>query len=225
MKKLYIVANWKSNKTELEAKEWLQSIQNSEFRIQNADKEIVVCPSFTLLPALKSYILSHKSEIKLGAQDISPFGSGAYTGEVNGEQIKEFADYVIIGHSERRKYFGETDEMIAKKIIQATGNGLTPIICISRIEQIKNLKLKIKNCIVAYEPLFAVGSGKADTPENANQKAEEIKKIVDNIPVLYGGSVTESNVKSFTSMPFIDGVLIGGASLNPLSFAEIIRSS
>ena len=103
MKKLFIVANWKSNKTSLDAGEWLHRFMNYDLGFMN--KDVIICPSFTLLSNLKSYFLNHKSTIKLGAQDISPFDEGAYTGEINGKQIKEFADYVLIGHSERRKNF------------------------------------------------------------------------------------------------------------------------
>lgn len=231
MKQILIVGNWKSNKTSLEANAWLQGFKNYDLRFTN--KEIVICPPFTLLPILKSYLLNlpageagHKSAVRLGAQDISPFDEGAYTGEINGKQIKEFADYVIIGHSERRKHFGETNEIVDQKIAQAIKNQLTPIVCISEIEQIKDLRLKINDSqiIIAYEPLFAIGSGTADTPENAEAIAKEIKTILD-APVIYGGSVTSKNVKSFTQTPHIDGVLVGGASLDAHEFTNIVEEA
>ncbi|MCL4353831.1 triose-phosphate isomerase [Patescibacteria group bacterium] len=224
MKPLFIVANWKANKTEPEAKEWLRKV--SGIRQETRDKrKIIVCPPFILLPILKSLIINYKSLIKLGAQDISPFEEGAYTGEVSGRQIKEFADYVIIGHSERRRYFGEEENMILKKIEQSIRHDLIPIICISNLEQVKNLKLKIKNYIIAYEPLFAIGSGVADTPENAEKMAGEIKSKLGGVPVLYGGSVSAGNIHGFTSQEHIDGVLVGGGSLDPLEFAAIVKSS
>lgn len=235
MKKLFIIANWKSNKTEVEAKNWLQQFtiynlsRGARSTGQFTNKEIVVCPPFTQLSILKSLIINHKSNIKLGTQDISPFDAGSYTGEVNGEQIKEFTDYAIIGHSERRKYFRETDELINKKIEMAEKYGLTPIICVSDQSQISNLKsqihsLNLKTLIVAYEPLFAIGSGNPDTPNSANEVAGEIKKEI-NVPVLYGGSVNSQNVNSFTQMENIDGVLVGKSSLDPEEFFKIIENA
>ncbi len=229
MKKLFIIANWKSNKTSLETKDWFQGISNFQFPISN--KEIILCPAFTLLSNLKSYIVNppageagHKSSLKLGAQDISPFESGAYTGEVSAKQIKEFADYVIVGHSERRQHFHETEEIIIKKLEMAQKYQIKPIFCISDISQIHNSSFIVpkSNIIIAYEPLSAIGSGQADTPENASNIASQIKKIVGEIPVLYGGSVTSENVASFTKTPYIDGVLVGNASLDAQEFLTII---
>jgi len=225
MKKTFIVANWKSNKTEYEAKNWLDGLKIKDLLLMN--KEIIVCPSFTALPILKSLIISHKSNIKLGAQNISPFDEGAYTGEVNAKQVKEFADYVIIGHSERRKNFSESKEMINLKIEQAFKNGLIPILCISDLKQIHDSKFITHNSsvIVAYEPIFAIGTGTPDTPENADQMAINIKNILGQIPVLYGGSVIPANISAFSEMPNIDGVLIGGASLDAKEFYAIIQNA
>lgn len=222
MKKLFIVANWKSNKDSIQINNWIEGFKNT-------NKEVIICPSFVHLPILKSYISNHKSEIKLGAQDISPYDAGAYTGEVNARQIKEFADYVIIGHSERRENFNETDELIIKKIDMATKHELMPILCVSDINQVQNSKVKIQNynskLIIAYEPLFAIGTGSPDTPENADKVALDIKSELNGVSVLYGGSVTANNVKSFTQMSNIDGVLVGGASLDANEFSEIIKNS
>lgn len=232
MKKLFIIANWKSNKTESEAKNWLQNFKVQDLGLTN--KEIIVCPPFTLFSGFKSSIINLNSSLKLGAQDISPFDEGAYTGEVTGRQIKEFADYVIIGHSERRSHFGETDEIIVKKIEQAVKNNLTPLICISNKEQISiiaktinilNSQFSTFNFLVAYEPTFAIGSGIADTPQNANDIGLEIKKFLKEAYVLYGGSVTPQNVNSFTNMPLIDGVLVGKVSLNPQEFSAVIANA
>lgn len=226
MKKTFIVANWKSNLTGLEAKAWLE-----DFNIQGlelASKDIVVCPSFVFLSDLKSYSLKNNSSVKIGAQDASPFGEGSYTGEVNGKQLKEFAEFVIIGHSERRKNFSETNEMVNLKIEKTFEFGLKPIICISDLEQVKAFQEIVKannNFIVAYEPLFAIGSGIADTPENANQMIKKIKDILGEILVLYGGSVNSSNVGQFSKMPNINGVLVGKASLDPLEFLRIIKNA
>lgn len=211
--------------TESEANSWLAGFTINDLRFTN--KEIIICPSFTFLSNLKSYLLNHKSEIKVGAQDISPFNDGPYTGEVSARQIKELADYAIIGHSERRTNFYENNDMINKKITMARQYELTSILCVSNLEQINNAKFMIHNSnrIVAYEPLFAIGSGEADTPKNAENVAKKIKEIVNDTPVLYGGSVNSVNVNSFTKMPSISGVLVGGASLDPHRFLEIVKNA
>lgn len=224
-KKTFIVANWKSNMTSSEANLWLEHF-NGQF-LDVANKEIIICPPFTLLPELKLFFLSHKSQVKIGAQDISPLDEGAYTGGVNGKQLKEFADVVIVGHSERRKNFSESEEMINKKIDQAFKYGLEVIACVSSLEQAKALQ-KFKGnsqLILAYEPLFAIGSGISDTPENADQTAIKIKNILGEIPVLYGGSVTSANVGGFLKMPNINGALIGKASLESEEFLQIIKNA
>lgn len=226
MKKTFIVANWKSNMTSLEANSWLK-----DFNIQDLeliDKEIIICPPFTLLSDLKSYVIDHKLPVKIGAQDISPLDKGAYTGGINGQQLKEFAEFVIVGHSERRKNFSESEEIVNLKIDQAFKSGLVVIVCVSNLEQVKTLQEKAKGnsqLVIAYEPLFAIGSGIADTPENADQMARNVKNILGEIPVLYGGSVTSNNVGNFTKMPNIDGALIGKASLDPSEFLQIIKNA
>lgn len=232
MKKIYIIANWKSNKTILQAGEWFQTLNNllasrrsGQLTINKEKKEVIVCPPFTLLPFVRNSIVKGQLPVVAGAQDISPFDEGAYTGEVSSRQTKEFADYVIIGHSERRKHFNETNELIEQKIAQAIQFNLIPIICISEISQI-NDKWKMINgkFIIAYEPLFAIGSGNPDTPDNAENVAKKIKESI-NAPVLYGGSVASENVKNFTAMPNIDGVLVGGASLDVQEFYKIIQKA
>jgi triosephosphate isomerase (TIM) len=224
-RKTFIVANWKSNVTESEARNWL-----NEFRIEGLDlgnKEIIICPSFILLSNLKSYFVEHNFPVKLGAQDISSMNEGAYTGGVNGKQIKEVADYVIVGHSERRKNFSETEEIINSKIDLALKSGLTVIACVSNLDQVKSIEQfkESSNLVVAYEPLFAIGSGSADTPENADEMAKNIKLILSKSPVLYGGSVVPANVNSFLKMSNISGVLVGKASLDPKEFYEIIKNA
>lgn len=219
MKKLYIIANWKSNKTESEAKSWFQGLKIEDLGLTN--KEIIICSSFTALPILKSLIINHKSSIKLGAQDISVFDEGAYTGEVSAKQIKEFADYVIIGHSERRKNFMESDKMLFEKVELAIQYGLTPIFCV----QGTGTQIPSNSTIIAYEPIYAIGTGHPDTPENAENVASFFKKNYNVQHVLYGGSVTSKNVKEFTQMPNIDGVLVGGASLDAQEFYAIIQNA
>ncbi len=219
MKKVFIVANWKSNKDESEAKDWLDG-----FKIQNLElinKEIIICPPFTLLSQVASEVISRKLKVKVGAQNISPFDGGAYTGEINGKQIKEFVDYVIIGHSERRQNFSETDETLFRKVDQALKYDLTPIFCV----QGKETKVPPNVAIVAYEPIDAIGTGQSDTAENAEEVASFFKKNYNVQYTLYGGSITSKNVKEFTQMPNIDGVLIGGASLDVKEFYAIIQNA
>lgn len=205
--------------TSLEAKNWLQGLKIEDLRLTN--KEIIICPPFTALPILKSLIINHKSSIKLGAQDISPFEEGAYTGEVSALLLKEFAEFVLIGHSERRKNFMESDEMLFKKVELANKYGLNPIFCV----QGKETQTPSNINIIAYEPIDAIGTGYPDTPENAENVASFLKKDYNAQHVLYGGSVTSKNVKDFTQMSNIDGVLIGGASLDAQEFYTIIKNA
>ncbi|OGH09734.1 MAG: hypothetical protein A2152_03940 [Candidatus Levybacteria bacterium RBG_16_35_6] len=221
MKKLLIVANWKSNKTHKEAKKWLTEFLNFKQQITNLEnKEIIVCPSYTLLAFLKLFTSENNLAIKIGSQDLSSFSTGAHTGEVNSEQIKEFADFTIIGHSERRR-MGEGDEALKQKVEKAKESGLEIIYCVSDLNQVIPGGIEI----VAYEPIFAIGSGNPDTPENAQKTAEMIKGKTGVKFVLYGGSVTSKNVDEFTKMEGIDGVLVGGASLDPVEFSKLILNS
>ncbi len=220
MKKLFIVANWKSYETNFEAIQWIAKFSDYNFATLN-NKEIIVCPPFTVLSELATYIRKNKLPVRLGAQNVSPFPKGAHTGEVNAEEIKVLGDYVIIGHSERRNEFGEDDEMLKQKVNIAIENGLMPIFCVQGVETCIPEGVEI----VAYEPVFAIGTGKPDTPENANDVIGKIKEINSVEYVLYGGSVTPENVDSFTSKKLIDGVLVGGASLDPDKFFKIIENS
>jgi len=215
MKKLLIAGNWKSNKTAGEAIEWL-----GNFKLETQAQVILFIP-FTLLFPLKQEILRLQIPIQLGAQDISPFPDGAYTGEVSARQIKELADWVIIGHSERRKYFRETDEVLAQKVGQAKSAGLHIVYCVPDQET----AIPPGVDAVAYEPVWAIGTGKSDTPDNASQVTRMIKAKSNISVVIYGGSVTPDNVASFVSQEAIDGVLPGGASLDPEKFASLIRNA
>ena len=226
MKKTFIIANWKSNITSSEANSWLESFDIKDLEL--ADKKVIICPSFALLSDIKSYSLKNNSLVKIGAQDISPFGEGSYTGAVNGKQLKDFAEFVVVGHSERRKNFAENNDTVNLKIKKAFEYGLTPIICVSDLEQVKTFQEITKtnnNFIIAYEPLFAIGTGTADTPENADLMADKIKNIIEDIAVVYGGSVTSGNINNYSKMPNISGALVGKASLNPTEFLQIIKNA
>ncbi|MCL5435209.1 MAG: triose-phosphate isomerase [Patescibacteria group bacterium] len=222
MNNVLIVANLKSYKTKIEAKEWLDAfVKIKETENSLNDKEIIICPPFQLLFMFGSYAKDKLLPIKIGAQNVSPFDEGAYTGEVNAKQIKDFADFVLIGHSERRNNFGETDDMLSKKTTLSLKYGLIPIFLVQGKDNLIPQGVEI----IAYEPVFAIGSGNPDTPENADQVASFIKSENDTYKILYGGSVTSENVKNFTKMPNVDGVLVGGASLNPEEFIKIIYNA
>ncbi len=218
MKKQFIIANWKSNKTGKETQEWLE-----EFTVHSSllreDTIVIVCPPFPLLPAVSHYFMQHHENLAVGSQDISPFPEGSYTGAVSGKLLHEFATYAIIGHSERRNYFHENTEELAKKVALALSCGITPVYCISE----KGEKIPQGVQIVAYEPITAIGSGSPEDPAAVEAVASFIKQKNSVVYVLYGGSITPENVNQYTSLPSIHGVLVGGASLSSSTFAEIIH--
>lgn len=219
MKPLLIVANFKSHLTLPEAKNWLEAF--SKFKIKDNDKKIVLCPPFTLLQMFRDFINERNLPIEIGAQNISRLPEGAYTGEVNGAQIKDFATYVLVGHSERRGSFGEDESVVEEKVKMAIDYELLPILCV----QDKDSKIPSKVRVVAYEPVFAIGSGNPDSPENANEIAKKIREKADFDFVLYGGSVTPENVSTFTKTSDINGVLVGTDSLDPQKFMEILENA
>jgi triosephosphate isomerase len=224
MKKLFIVANWKSNKIYPDTLLWIDGFKSAQIDWEkNSDKEIVICPSFPNLGSVQYDLQTkYKLPVKIGAQNLSPFGNGAYTGEVYAEQIQYYADYVIIGHSERRQHFGETDEILAQKVRLAITGDLKPIFCV----QGKETPVPQGVEIVAYEPIFAIGTGQPDTPEDAEEVSKFIKEKNPQVKyVLYGGSVNKDDVHTFTEMPSVDGVLVGGASLDAEHFMKIIENA
>src|SRR5260221_5252469 len=168
MKSLLIVANFKSHQTFSEAKTWLEEMEGKDVP---GNKMVIVCPSVTHLSLFRSYVNEKNLPLKIGAQDVSRFPQGANTGEVNGSQIKEFADFVLIGHSERRKS-GEDESIVEEKIRMSIDYGLTPILCV----QGENEKIYPGISIVAYEPTFAIGTGITDDPNNANEIAKTLKE-------------------------------------------------
>ncbi len=219
--KKYIVGNWKSNKTILQIEEWFSIFYRLYKENKNTDLHntiVVVCPAFPHLFIAKKLRDQYKLPIEIGAQDISPYISGAYTGAVSNDIIKEFAGYVIIGHSERRKNFLEDDHILTQKVTRAEEVGLIPIYCVPD----KNTYVPKDTDIMAYEPVWAIGTGKTETPEKADEVALFLKNRFPDSSVLYGGSVSPDSIGGFSTVKNIDGYLPGGASLNPQKFWEIV---
>jgi len=237
-----VAGNWKMNKTIAEARELV-----AEFipLVKNIpDVKIVLCPPSTALLPVSA--LLEGTDIGLGAQNMHWEVSGAYTGELAPAMVSEFADFVILGHSERRAYFGETDESVNKKIKSAQAEGLIPIVCVGEsLEENKadetekiitgQIKAGLKNVganlVIAYEPIWAIGTGLAATAEVANNTIKIIRAVLtelfgaddaQKIRILYGGSVKGSNATEYFSQSDIDGALVGGASLKATAFAEIV---
>lgn len=216
---MWIIANWKSNKNIAEALDWISQVGP---QIPKRDElKVVICPTFSALAEVKKAITVGNFPLLLGSQDLSPFGTGAYTGEEPAKLLNQLINLAILGHSERRQNFGETDEMVAKKTQQALEDGITPLVCV----QDENTAVPEGCQLIAYEPVWAIGNGHPDTPENANKIAGLLKeKYGQNLEVLYGGSVNSDNVKGFISQENISGVLVGNASLDPDEFVKICKS-
>lgn len=203
----------------VEAIEWLHN-----FKLQTVNFKLILCVPFTLLYPLKHEISRLKLSLELGAQDVSPFPDGAYTGEVNARQVKELADWVIIGHSERRRDFSEGDELLFKKSMQAKQAGLKVIYCV----QDEQTTVAPDVDVIAYEPpwaISAVSNWKTQDPKVAGQVCASIKERHPDAIVLYGGSASAENVQSFISLSSVDGVLSGGASLDPEKFSRLITAA
>jgi len=244
-----VAGNWKMNKTVAEARDLVTTMRPKLGEIANVEK--VLCPPFFAVPALAEMLRG--SGIGLGAQNLHWEEKGAFTGEVSSGMVKEFCNYVIIGHSERRTYFGETDETVNKRTLAALAKGLIAIVCIGEtlseneagqtaavIERqvrdgLRNIPAEqLVNLVIAYEPVWAIGTGKVATPEIADTMHKSIRetikkkyndKIADEISILYGGSVKPENIAELYVKKNIDGVLVGGASLKIKSFLDIINVS
>ncbi len=232
-----IIANWKmylNGKDAVALAKKLAPLRQGS--AGQAKNKIILAPSFTALPAVAKVA----GKLDLAGQNMSWQGYGAYTGEICGEELKLLGcEYIILGHSERRKYCKETDEMIGQKVKYAQKLGLTPVLCVGETEEEKKAgktlevvkrQLKIaldgvdtKKLIVAYEPVWAIGTGNPENPENANMVQGEIKKQAGNAPVLYGGSVDSKNFAGFLAQKNIDGLLVGGASTKWDEFSKIIK--
>jgi len=248
MRTLIIAGNWKMNKTIAEAVELVQEMKGPLEGIAGVEK--VVCPPFVCLSAVKEAI--GDAAIGLGAQNVYFQEKGAYTGEIAPGMLEGLCQYVIIGHSERRKYFGETDEGVNKKIVAALAHGLTPIVCVGETLELRQAgetdnwvkrqviaalegltPEQVRSIVIAYEPIWAIGTGVAATTDDAQQVIGGVVRptigelfgdeVAQAIRIQYGGSVKPSNAAELMSIPDIDGGLVGGASLRAEDFVEIVR--
>lgn len=250
MRKPFVAGNWKMNKNVEQASALLQQFLPGLQQVPEVER--VVCPPFTSLMILSAQLSG--TGVGIGAQNMHWAESGAYTGEVSPQMVREFCDYVIIGHSERRAYFNETDEAVNRKLKSALSLGLIPIVCIGEtlaeyesgitgevitrqvLEGFKEIEPALASLIVvAYEPVWAIGTGKAATAEGANAVLKDYIRpalaqlfgsgLTQNLRILYGGSVTAANAAEFFRMPEIDGALVGGASLKVEEFVKIVEAA
>jgi triosephosphate isomerase (TIM) len=249
-RKLIIAGNWKMNKTAAEALDLVRDLKLDLANIKEVD--IVVCPPFTALGEVSKEILS--SNIRLGAQNMSENNFGAYTGEIAAGMLKEFSvRYVILGHSERRQYQKESDALIAKKALAAHAASIKPIVCVGELlaereggltEKVLETQVRgslaglskeqMEETVIAYEPVWAIGTGKTATAAQAQEAHAFIRKLLAGlfdetvarrVRIQYGGSVKPSNAAELMGQPDVDGALVGGASLETRSFADIIKNS
>jgi triosephosphate isomerase (TIM) len=247
MRNPFIAGNWKMNTNLSEAVELANKMKPHLLQISNVEK--VICPPFVSLAAVREIIKD--TSIKLGAQNVYYIEKGAYTGEISPLMLRDVCEYVIIGHSERRQYFNETGDMINKKIKTVLKFDLKPILCVGEkldenesgktntiiSNQLKTALDSIENAeglVIAYEPVWAIGTGKAANGAQANETIGFIrhtlmeinnKDFAQKIRILYGGSVTPENTREFIEQPEIDGALVGGASLKAEQFISIVRST
>jgi triosephosphate isomerase len=239
VRKIIIAGNWKMHKTQAEAQAFLQ-----EFKplIEDAaeSREVVLCVPFTDLSGMSQQL--HGGRVRLGAQNVHWEANGAYTGEISAAMLTEIGiHYVVIGHSERRQYFGETDETANLRVLAAQKAGLIPILCVGEskaqrdageterviVDQVKKGLVNVdqSNLVIAYEPIWAIGTGDTCAATEANRVIGLIREQLTNsqVTIQYGGSVNANNVDEIMAQPEIDGALVGGASLEPQSFARIVN--
>jgi triosephosphate isomerase len=253
-RKPLMAGNWKMHHTHLEA---IQVVQKLSYRLDNSDYDhcdVVVCPAFTALRSVQTTIDSDRIDIGLGAQDCHWESSGAFTGEVSAPMLAKLGvGFVIVGHSERRELFGETDDVVARKLHAVLASAMLPILCVgetlderdaggtdAKVQGQVEAALggvdsdRIAELVVAYEPIWAIGTGRNATPEDANATITTIRATVgkiagdpaaDRVRILYGGSVKPGNIAALMAQPEIDGALVGGASLDPDEFARLVRFS
>ena len=248
----FIAGNWKMNLDHLQAIAFVQKLAwaLADAKHDFADAEVAVFPPFTDLRSVQTLVSADSLPLAYGAQDVSAHDSGAYTGEISGAFLAQLdCRYVIIGHSERREYHAETDEVVASKVQAALRHGLVPVICVGETAEdlekfgasavpVGQLKVALDgvsaaaDIVVAYEPVWAIGSGQAATPEQAQDVCAKLRDVIAEklgadaaarTRVLYGGSVKSTNIASYMREPDVDGALVGGASLVVDEFAAIIR--
>jgi len=247
-----MAGNWKMHHTHLDA---IQVVQKLGYRLEPEDYdrcEVVVCPAFTALRSVQTVIEADRLPIVLGAQDVHWEDKGAYTGEVSPPMLAKLnVTYVIVGHSERREYFGETDESVNRKLKAVLAQRMTPIMCVGETleeREAGGTAAKVSRqvhggldgvppeqvgaLVIAYEPIWAIGTGRNATPEDANETIGVIRSLVagvagegaaTSVRIQYGGSVKPGNIAALMAMPEIDGALVGGASLDADDFARIVR--
>jgi triosephosphate isomerase len=249
-RRLIIAGNWKMNKTVAEALDLVKDLKRELVAVKEVD--VVVCPPFTALGEVSKAILD--SNIRLGAQNMSENNFGAFTGEIAAGMLKEFVvRFVILGHSERRQYQKESNELIAKKALAAHGAALKPIVCVGETlaereagqtetvleTQVRGSlaslsKAQMEETILAYEPVWAIGTGKTATTAQAEEAHAFIRRqlakmfdetVARRVRIQYGGSVKPGNARELMSQPDVDGALVGGASLEARSFADIVKNS
>ena len=249
-----IAGNWKMNLDHLQSIAFVQklawTLKDARHDFGAAGSEVAVFPPFTDLRSVQTLIAADKLEVVFGGQDLSEFDSGAYTGEISGAFLKALdCSYVIIGHSERRTLHAETDEQIGRKVAAALKHGLVPVLCVGETAEdleahgpsavpVAQLRAALAglsgtpNLVVAYEPVWAIGSGQAATPDQAEQVAGKLRETIaellgDDVAaatrILYGGSVKSGNIAGFMREENVDGALVGGASLDVTEFASIAR--
>ena len=248
-RKLIIAGNWKMNKTQAEATDLVNGLKRELASVKSID--VVVCPPFTALSRVSELLMD--SNIRLGAQNMSEHHYGAHTGEIAAGMLKDFSvRYVILGHSERRQLYGETNELVARKALAAHGASLKPIVCVGetlaerqsgQTEQVVGTQLdlslagitkeQIEETIIAYEPVWAIGTGLNATPEQAQAVHQFIRgrlvarydaDTAKRVRIQYGGSVKPSNARELMLQPDVDGALVGGASLEIRNFSDIIKN-
>lgn len=246
MRRVLIAGNWKMNKTIAEARALVRGLL-ADPSWQHPDVDVVIAPPFTALAAV-SELLAGNPKLCFGAQTMHWAEAGAYTGEISAPMLVELGcRYVLLGHSERRAYCGETDEGVNRKVKSALEHGLTPIVAVGEtFEQHKAGETKLRvtsqigaafedvtsaeraRCVLAYEPIWAIGTGLADEPSSANDVMGAIRSMdpaFEDVPILYGGSVKPGNIADFMAQQNIDGGLVGGASLDAAGFAELVRNA
>jgi triosephosphate isomerase (TIM) len=243
----YIAANWKMYKTVAEAAAFVDALLP---RIAATQHDVVICPPFTALTAVVER--RYGTAVKVAAQNMHEQDSGAFTGEVSAPMLAELdVEAVVLGHSERRQYFNETDEALARKLPAALAAGLEPILCVGESEEARDAKQtkgvlerqlqadlaavesgELAQVVVAYEPIWAIGTGRTATPEQAQEACAFIRDVLrergavaDAVRILYGGSVKPANAAELMAQPDIDGALVGGASLDPEEFAAIVEAA